>query len=96
VKVCILALCVATALAGCITPPKAEVVTVQVKVKEPCIAQVPKRPAYQTGKGAYPGDAAAAKILATDFERAEQYGTDWEAASAGCLVLRQSEPAAQP
>lgn len=76
------------ALAGCgwrqVPPPK--VVTVQVKVKEPCIASPPSRPPYQTGKGDYPGERAAAKALADDFERAEQYGHQWEAAAAGCLV----------
>lgn len=83
----------ALALSGCATPateaPK--VITVQVKVKEPCIAQAPERPVYQTGKGEYPGEKAAAKILADDFEMAERYGTAWEAAAAGCI---QAPPAA--
>jgi hypothetical protein len=61
---------------------------VQVKVKEPCIDKVPRRPAYQTGRGEYPGEAAAAQALAADFERAEQYGVQWEAAAAGCLVVK--------
>ena len=83
----------AMALAGCVTPgqPKTEVVTVQVKVKEPCVEKAPARPKYQTGKGDYPGDAAAAQILAADFERAEQYGADWEAAAAGCLVVKPAQ-----
>lgn len=75
--------------AGCATTgePQQKVVTVQVKVKEPCIEKAPKRPAYQTGKGEYPGDTAAAQALAADFERAEQYGVQWEAAAAGCMVV---------
>lgn len=80
----------AAMLAGCATKPPAarEVVEVKVKVKEPCIDKAPKRPQYQTGKGAYPGDAAAAAMLAADFEKAEQYGAQWEAAAAGCLVVK--------
>jgi hypothetical protein len=76
------------ALTGCASAPEQKVVTVQVKVKEPCIDKVPRRPVYQTGKGDYPGDAAAAQALAADFERAEQYGVQWEAAAAGCLVIK--------
>lgn len=79
----------ALALAGCASGPvEQKVVTVQVKVQEPCIDKVPRRPAYQTGKGEYPGDAAAAQALASDFERAEQYGIQWEAAASGCLVIK--------
>lgn len=75
------------ALTGCAIwqQPQQRVVTVQVKVKEPCISSPPTRPAYQTGKGEYPGERAAAKVLADDFERAEQYGHQWEAAAAGCI-----------
>lgn len=80
-------LLLAAALAGCATKPQAarEVVEVKVKVKEPCIDKAPKRPQYQTGKGAYPGEAAAASMLASDFEKAEQYGAQWEAAATGCI-----------
>lgn len=78
----------ALALAGCQTtpPPKPEIVTVEVKVKEPCISRAPERPEYQTGKGPYPGDKDAAAILAADFEKADQYATQWETAAIGCLV----------
>lgn len=72
------------ALAGCATPQEPQ--TVKVEVIKPCIKEAPKRPAYQTGKGAYPGEKAAAAILAADFEKAEQYGTAWEAAAAGCIL----------
>lgn len=71
-------------LAGCTTPQEPQ--TVKVEVVKPCIKEAPKRPAYQTGKGAYPGEKAAAAILAADFEKAEQYGTAWEAAAAGCII----------
>ncbi|QNJ57347.1 type IV secretion core protein [Pseudomonas phage Dolphis] len=82
------------ALAGCAgrQEPVERVVTVQVAVKEPCIEKAPTRPAYRYGKGAWPEGTVAAKILADDFEKAEQYGHDWEAAAAGCLVV----PAAKP
>lgn len=85
-------LAVAMALGGCSTAPVEKVVTVQVKVKEPCISNPPARPAYQTGKGAYPGDKQAAAMLAADFEKAELYGTNWEAAAAGCLVVPPQRP----
>lgn len=81
-------------LAGCAGTQQAEAprqqiktVEVRVKVKEPCIDAPPQRPQYQTGRGEYPGDKEAAAILAADFERAEQYGYQWEAAAAGCLVV---------
>lgn len=85
--ICIL---LAGCVAGCATTPapRQQVVEVKVKVKEPCIDKAPKRPEYQTGKGAYPGDATAAAMLASDFEKAEQYGTQWEAAAAGCMVIK--------
>lgn len=78
----------ALALAGCQTtpPPKPEVVTVHVKIKEPCISKAPDRPTYKTGQGAYPGDKVAASLLAEDFEKADQYATQWETAAIGCLV----------
>ncbi len=78
------------ALAGCAGrhEPVEKVVTVQVPVKEPCVEQVPVRPEYRYGKGEWPGDKAAAMILADDFEKAEQYGHDWEAAAAGCLIVQ--------
>ena len=79
-------LAMAALLAGCATQQtKPEVITAYVKVKEPCIAVAPPAPEYRTGKGAFPGDKAAAAILADDFEKAEQYGTAWETAAAGCI-----------
>ncbi|BCP56335.1 hypothetical protein K32_49520 [Kaistia sp. 32K] len=69
-----------------------KVTTVRVPVKVACVEEEPSRPAYRYGKGDWPGDKAAALILADDFEKAEQYGHAWEAAAAGCLVV----PAAKP
>jgi hypothetical protein len=82
------------AMAGCggRVQPEQKIVTVQVPVIKPCIEKAPARPVYQTGKGEYPGEKAAAKILADDFEKAEQYGADWEAAAAGCLVVPADKP----
>lgn len=78
------------ALAGCAgrPGPVEKVTTVMVTVKEPCIEQAPARPVYQYGKGEWPGGKAAAMILADDFEKAEQYGHDSEAAVAGCLIVQ--------
>lgn len=77
-------------LAGCATtdPEVVErVITVQVKVKDPCIAEPPTRPTYRTGKIAKPiSDAEKAGILVEDFEKAEQYGLSWETAAAGCVI----------
>lgn len=60
--------------------------TVKVPVKVPCIDKAPERPQYRFGVGERPSDKEMAAILAEDFEKAEQYGTAWEAAAAGCLV----------
>lgn len=80
-------LALALALAGCASTQKPEhkVTTAYVGVKQPCIDRAPQRPAYDTGKGEYPGDKAAAATLAKDFEKADQYGLAWEAAAAGCV-----------
>lgn len=76
----------AALLAGCAHDPVPPVTTtVYVKVTEPCIKQEPVKPEYRTGKGPWPGDKAAAAILADDFEKAEQYGVQWEAAATGCV-----------
>ena len=82
------------ALAGCAGPQQVEqqVITVQVPVAVPCVEKVPARPVYRTGKGEWPTGAAAARILADDFEKAEQYGHAWEAAAAGCLVVPPAKP----
>lgn len=84
-------LVLALAVSGCATnraagPETIKTVEVLKKVKEPCISKAPVKPARKTGKGAYPGDAAAASTLASDLERAEQYGAQWEAAAAGCVA----------
>lgn len=82
----IIAILSAVILAGCATDPVTqEIVTVRVLVREPCIQSAPTQPEYFTGKGEYPGEKDAAHILANDFEKAEQYGRNWEAAAAGCI-----------
>jgi hypothetical protein len=65
--------------------PEPEIVTVKVMVKEACIESTPIRPEFKTGTGPYPGDKAAAAILAEDFEMAEQYANAWEMAVVGCI-----------
>lgn len=82
------AACAVMLLAGChATPDPAVPVRVEVPVIVPCIPPeaVPKAPDYLAGRGAYPGDAAAAGALVVDFERAKMYGAAWEAAAAGCI-----------
>jgi hypothetical protein len=71
-------------------PAKPVVTTVYVKVKEPCISKAPTKPAYKFGKGEPPGDKDMAIILTDDFEAAEQYGNEWEAASTGCVIGKAS------
>jgi hypothetical protein len=85
-------------LAGCASQPEIRYRDVQVYVKEPCITAPPVRPTYHYGKGKPPSDKEMALILAKDFEAAETYGSNWEAAAAGCLVVpkppaQASEPA---
>ncbi len=84
----LLAACTAT------TPPKPDVVEVFRAVREPCIEHVPTRPAYQFGKGPMPDERTRSQLLIQDFEAAEQYGTAWEAAAAGCIKppLQPSNP----
>lgn len=81
--------CVALAalLAGCQTTPSPSVSIVEVEnlVRVPCIDKAPVRPTYKTGKGDEPSDIEKGAILIGDFEAAEQYGIDWEAAAAGCI-----------
>lgn len=80
----------ATLLAGCQTAPPTSINTVEVEklVRVPCIDKAPVRPIYKTGKGAEPSDIEKGVILIGDFEAAEQYGIDWEAAAAGCIKPR--------
>ena len=82
-----LALVVVSMLAGCAAQPAPieKVITVEKRVKEPCIDKAPVRPVYQYGKGEWQGGKSAAMQLADDFEKAEQYGIAWEAAAAGCI-----------
>ncbi len=84
----LVALVIALALAGCATEPRVQIKeivnTVEVPVKVPCVAKRPKRPVYSFGKGEKPSEKDMAAILAEDFEKADQYGRDWEAAAAGC------------
>lgn len=77
-------------LAGCETVPERqpiEVVTAKTAVKVPCIDKdkVPVRPVLRTGSGEYPGGVLAANDITHDLEAFEQYGTEWEAAAAGCI-----------
>lgn len=84
----LIALAAAAMLAGCATEPKIQIKevvnTVQVPVKVPCIQKRPERPVYRFGVGEKPSEKEMAAILAEDFEKADQYGRDWEAAAAGC------------
>lgn len=61
-------------------------VEVKVPVATPCVKAKPAVPSYQYGIGPYPGEEAAAVLLASDLEAAKQYGGAWEAAAAGCIV----------
>lgn len=75
-------------LVGCSTvEPKKEVkvVTAQVPVKVACIDRAPVRPTLRVGARAFPGEVIATQDLIIDLEAFEQYGTDWEAAAAGCI-----------
>lgn len=89
----LLIIALAIMLAGCVTPqPKPQPQIVEVQVRVPCVKKAPVKPAYLTGKGDYPGGKAAAQILARDFESAEQYGNEWAAAAAGCLIVPPAKP----
>lgn len=80
----------AVALCGCNTTPPApatQIVQVDKLVKVPCVAKKPDRPVYQFGKGAAPSEIEQGAILIADFEKAEQYGYAWEAATAGCMIV---------
>lgn len=85
-------------MAGCASAPepKVQTVVVEKKVTEPCLVP-PAKPVYQFGQGAKPSGAEQARILASDFEKAEQYGVEWEVASIGCQISGGTSPvAAQP
>lgn len=92
----IIAISILLMLAACAsTPTTPKVTTIYVPVKEPCISKAPDRPAYRYGKGNYPGDKAAAALLAADFEAAEQYGNAWELAATGCVKTNDEGVQAQ-
>lgn len=79
------ALCIsAILLAGCGTM-RPEQVTV------PCLKSVPVKPEYRFGSGAKPSSQEAVRMLALDFEAADKYGSEWEAAAAGCVVLMKTD-----
>lgn len=77
-------------LGGCFgREVKTEVVEVRVPVSVPCLGDAPARPAYRFQAAEWPGEKEAALLLINDLEAAKQYGTAWEAAAAGCLLLQQ-------
>jgi hypothetical protein len=84
-------LLIALVLTGCATPqppvPEPKVVQVLVEVERPCLRNVPERPAFRFGVGPWVGDMEAAMILADDFEKAQQWAAQWEAAASGCLTV---------
>ena len=75
-------LAVLALLPGCI---KTRIVKVEVSV--PCLKAKPAKPVYAFGRGDAPASSEAVKILARDFEAADRYGTEWEGAAAGCILL---------
>lgn len=79
------------AVAGCAAkapPPAVQVVTREVFVPQKCVKaeEIPLKPRYQTHVGPYPGDVAAAKILARDFKAAKAYGRSMEVLLVGCAL----------
>lgn len=95
-KIAVLA--VAALLTGCgATAPavKTDVVQVDKIVREPCIEKAPEKPVYRVGRDAALDARGKAEALIRDFEAAEQYGTDWEAAAAGC-IKPQPTPSSLP
>ena len=81
----------ALALSGC-GLFRHEVQIIKVPVEIACLKDVPDRPEYLfpvvKAPETPPEAALAAKALAKDFEAADLYGRQWEAAAAGCIVLR--------
>lgn len=82
-----IALAAMLALSACSPTAKKpiETITIYVPVSKPCIEKAPPKPLFRSGRGEWPGDKAAAAILADDFEKAEQYGVQWETATIGCV-----------
>lgn len=85
-KMLLLAIMVASLTACETVRTKIETVEVRVPVAVPCVKTRPDAPAYQYGVGPWPGEQQAAVQLATDLEMAKQYGRNWEAATAGCIM----------
>lgn len=88
-----LAMAGAMALTGCASAPvqvpevRTEVITANVEVSMPCIAQAPTAAAYRWGVGPLPAtDKEKVAVLLADYELARQRDVEWEAASAGCVV----------
>lgn len=86
----VLAVAVLLLLAGCATAERriqVQTQEVKVPVKVPCVSSAPVKPVYQYGNGAWPGLSPALELAVADLEAAKQYGRDWEAAAAGCLMV---------
>lgn len=80
---------IAVMLAACSSSParpNIDTVEIKVPVAVPCVKRVPVPPKFQYGIGDYPGDAAAVGLLVADLEAAKQYGVEWVAATAGCVI----------
>ena len=86
----VLAVAILLSLAGCATAERriqVQTQEVKVPVKVPCVSGAPAKPVYQYGNGAWPGLSPALELAVADLEAAKQYGRDWEAAAAGCLMV---------
>lgn len=88
-------ICAALALlmAGCCLKPRIEYREVRVPVVVPCVESAPVKPVYQFGVNEWKDGREAAAALIRDFEAADRYAVEWEAAAAGCLKV---EPQAGP
>lgn len=78
----------AALLAGCMATtrqPEPQVVEVFKVVRAPCVEKAPDKPVYLYGKGPMPDEKTRGAIMIKDLEAAQQYGTEWEAAAAGCV-----------
>lgn len=80
-------------LAGCSSTavkPTTETVFVDRPVREPCIEAAPVKPVYHAGEDQGLSGKEKARVLILDFEAAEQYGAEWEAAAAGCIKNKRA------
>lgn len=100
IRLYVIAIVLILALAGCATPERriqVQTVEVKVPVRVPCVSSAPVVPTYQYGKGPWPGMSPALALLVSDLEAAQQYGREWEAATAGCLMVKaETTPAGGP